>query len=303
MSQNIWITGVAGFTGKHLVNYIRKLNKKDRIIGLDINEKGSSDVDRYYSLDLNNMEALNEVAIEEPPDCVFHLAAAMPPAPEKEMWHVNIGGTINLLQAIALIRPSGVRFLGIGSAGEYSPKKNGKMFESSPCRGTTINGRVKRAQTILTLALGRELSLDTKIVRPFNLIGPGLSRNFVAGSLCEQFVSKNNNKIKMGNINSERDFIDIRDAVAAYWAVMEKGKKGNIYNVCTGKYTSIKELIEIYQKLVAGKADIEIDKEKFRNVDFDRVYGDTTKIVKDTHWKPKISLRKSLKDMLNYMGH
>ena len=102
----------------------------------------------------------------------------------------------------------------------------------------------------------------------------------------------------VGNLDAERDFTDVRDVVRAYWLVLEKGKIGEVYNVCSGTAYSIKQVLEILLSL--SKADIEVrqDLEKMRPSDVPLFVGDNTKLKSETSWKPKISFENTLADIL-----
>jgi len=299
MTPSVLITGVAGFTGRHLVRFLRNLPEKVRIAGIDHTEQVlMMELDAFHIIDLNKTDVVAEIVRKENPSHVIHLAAVLPPASEANMWYTNVGGTISLLWGLASAGRKNVRVVSIGSAGEYLLSRDGLMSEDSPCGGETLNGRTKWAQTTIALSLGKQLKIPVMIVRPFNLIGPGLPRKFVAAELCAQFARRDDSVIKVGNTRSERDFVDVRDAVAAYWDVAEKGVPGDVYNVCSGKPTRIEELFSIFSELTEGSHKSSTDPSRMRNVDLDRVYGDGKKLRRATGWTPRISLRQSLTDML-----
>lgn len=299
MSTTIWITGVAGFTGKHLVSYLKWQKNGLRIIGLDITpEDPSVELDSFHQLNLNKLDSVTKLAEQEPPSCVFHLAALLPPAREIDMWHVNVGGTVNLLMGLYKSVCENPRVICVGSASEYMASPTGLLTEESPCGGETPHGRTKWAQTAVALSLGKELKIPVIVARPFNLVGPRLPRTLVAGELCAQFAKSEANEIQIGNIHSERDFVDVRDAVAAYWALAEKGEAGEIYNVCSGVSTRIEQLISMLCEITGRYPKINIHSTRFRSVDVDRVYGSREKIFRHTGWVPHISLKQSLTDVL-----
>lgn len=300
MTATIWITGVTGFTGGHLLQFINGLPEKHYIVGLSRHERSTMAVDSMHNVDLSQVEMVAEAARRDPPSRVFHLTGLFsPPASEAEMWHINVGGTVALLHGLALANCHNASVICVGSAAEYLPSLDGCFAESSACGGVTSYGRTKWAQTTLALLLGKQLNIPIMVVRPFNLIGPGLSRRFVAGELAAQFACVDNKEISVGNTKSERDFIDVRDVVAAYWEVAEKGTDGEVYNVCSGTPTSIEDIITIFSELAEGSRTIIEDQSRMRAVDIDRAYGDNEKIIRVTGWNPRITLRDSLADMLD----
>ena len=137
------------------------------------------------------------------------------------------------------------------------------------------------------------------MARTFNLVGPGVPRTLAPGALCAQFAGKNRKKIKVGNLHPRRDFIDIRDAVSAYWKICEKGITGGTYNVCTGKTVSIRTLVQLFSRFAGGHRTIQKDSSRFRPGDLDRVCGDNTRLRR-LGWTPLIPLEHSIRDMLGY---
>lgn len=298
MSQVVWVTGVAGFTGSHLVSHLSDMSKDLCIIGLDLQSTTKHQLHAYHQIDLLNADALGELASKSPPDIVFHLAGLLPPRPEADMWQVNVGGTINLIQSIASAERT-PRLISIGSAAEYLPTESGHITELDLCPGYTAYGRVKWGQSTLALHMGHEHGVDVIVARPFNLVGPGLPNSLVAAQFCEQFIADDSSDIKVGNIESSRDFVDIRDAVAAYWRLAEKGIPGQIYNISSGMPTRISSLIEIFASLSQGKHKVVVDSQRFKSVDTNVVFGSNEKLRKQTSWTPIIPLQKSLTDMYN----
>ncbi len=297
MTSTVWITGVTGFTGKHLVDYLNQLPDRPRIVGQGRSENGPEGLDAYYAVDLTQNNAVYQLVQDEPPDFVIHLAAVTSPMSDADKWHVNVAACVNLIRGLAGSGKKGIRFLNVGSAAEYLSKADGYLSETDPVGGESVYGRSKWAQSRLALDLGEQYGIDVVIARTFNLIGPGLPDKWVAGSLCKQFAQSGAEVIKVGNTKSERDFLDIRDAVAAYWILATHGVAGQSYNVCTGQPTKIEKLIDLFSAYSENRHTVEIDKSRFQRVDLDRVYGDNSKILSATTWKPAISLEQSLQDM------
>jgi GDP-4-dehydro-6-deoxy-D-mannose reductase len=250
-------------------------------------------------VDLCEPDQLARVTEAEPPAWVIHLAALMPPATESEMWQVNVGGTIGLLQSLASAECRSAPVVCIGSAAEYRSRTSGAHREDDPCAGFSAYGRVKWSQTLLALSAGRELGIPTMVARPFNLIGPGLSSDLVAGWLCEQFAGPEPaREISIGNLKSARDFVDVRDAVWAYWLIAQRGRAGEIYNVCTGVPTTIEELVTLLCELSGASPEVRVDSERLRDSDPSVSYGDCSKLESESGWKPRIPLGESVSAML-----
>jgi GDP-4-dehydro-6-deoxy-D-mannose reductase len=298
MTKTIWITGVSGFTGKYLAKYLQNIPEKMKIVGLGRSNETEAETDIHYKIDLNNINAITEITRFDPPDYIFHLAGAMPPVDESEMWLANVGCTVNLFRGLYKGNCLEPTIVIIGSAAEYMMSSTGLLTETSPCGGETVYGRTKWAQTSLAIQLGEQLNFKVKVARPFNLIGPELPRRLVAGELCAQFANQDVKTLLIGNTRSERDFIDVRDAVSAYWKIALDGNNGEIYNVCSGKPTSIEALLSLFALSSEAPKKYTIDSNRLRSVDLDCVYGSLEKTQKETGWKPMYSLEDSVKDML-----
>ena len=250
-----------------------------------------------HKIDITNPEEMRRLVRSHPPDRVIHLAGAMPPAEDAELWRVNVGGTQTLLQTLAIAKKP-PRIVTIGSAAEYYPLRR-NLVETDKCGGETAYGRTKWAQTTIALACARELGIDVMVARTFNLLGPGLSTALVAGSLCAQFAGRG--PIKVGNTNASRDFVDVRDAVRAYWQISEKGKPGEIYNVATGHGTTIKTVARLVRESSRGNSRTidEVATTSRRVADYARVCGNNAKLRR-LGWSPSISVEKSIRDMLAF---
>ncbi len=298
--STVWVTGAAGFTGQHMLRFL-KAQAGIRIVALDrVVGAADSTADIAVQFDLSDHLAVKELAISEPPKYVIHLAAATPPADDDVMWGSCVGGTINLMRGLVAANVhKNMRFINAGSAAEYLKTTAGEpITEDYPCGGEMPYGKAKWAQSVMALELGRQYGIDVVIARPFNLLGPGMPEKWVSASLCAQFSDKTKDTIKVGNTASERDFLDIRDVVEAYWAVAQKGASGEEYNICSGVPTSIQTVIDIFLEQTGHHHTVTIDQSRFRSVDLDRVYGSPVKIQSDTGWEPKISVKQSLVDML-----
>ena len=142
------------------------------------------------------------------------------------------------------------------------------------------------------------------IIRSFNHIGPNQTTGFVCSDFAKQIaeIEKGLKEpiIKVGNLESKRDFTDVRDIVKAYLLALEKCKPNEVYNLCSGKIYSIKQILDIMLSLTEQEIKIEIDPSKTREDDIQVIRGNNSKFVRATGWEPEIPIEKTLKDLLDY---
>lgn len=300
--STVWITGATGFTGSYLVDFLKDVVGLPSVIGLARSQSASVRTDAFYPVDLTVPGAVSEIAAEVPPAVIFHLAGMAPPADEAQMWHLNVGGTVQLLHGLVAAGCTDCTVVCAGSAAEYRMASAEPLNENSSCGGAAPYGFSKWSQTCTALSLGKELGIKVMVARPFNLVGPKLPRRLVAGAICAQFADVDSRVVRVGNVQSERDFIDIRDTVEAYWKIAEYGEAGEVYNVCSGKPTSIQQLLALFSDLSPSKKQIVSETARMKTVDLDCIYGSNEKLYRLSGWRPRIPLEQSLRDMLEAVG-
>jgi GDP-4-dehydro-6-deoxy-D-mannose reductase len=292
----IWITGASGFTGRHLVRYLRSLPDPGILVGLGRRRGEADHLDFFHTTDLTIPESLAGLVSVYPPDVVYHLAGLVPPAPEASLWHTNVGGTHHLLQSLSKAERHRPKIVIVSSAAVYLP--SGENFtEDHPAGGLSSYGRSKWSQEAVALAMARNRGLDVMIARPFNLIGPGLPVSLVAGNLCAQFREKSRRPVRIGRVSSQRDFVDVRDAVSAYHTIASRGESGRTYNVCTGRATRISTLLQHFQKAASCSRRVIVSPDANRGGAVDRAVGNGDRL-RALGWKPSFTLRRSVADML-----
>lgn len=143
-------------------------------------------------------------------------------------------------------------------------------------------------------------NIKANIVRPFNLLGPGMPINFSLASFIQQIIQIGNSskkEIKVGNLEPKRDFIDVRDAVDAYWKILNSDSFGGIYNIGSGESIKMLDALELIIELCKVKIEIVSESTRVRKNDIMNSQADITKL-KELNWVPKISLRESLIDII-----
>lgn len=277
----------------------RLQSEKDlRVTGLSRRLPADSSLfSEFLQVDLSVPGAAQAALQKAKPDWIFHLAGMLKGA-AAELMEANEKVTRNLLEAAASIVPT-ARFLLVGSAAEYGSAANchGLISEEAPCEPETAYGRSKASMTSMGLRFARESHLRVNIARTFNLIGPGIPSTLLLGALIERVqeaIRDEKNSITVGEISAERDFIDVRDAVEAYFLIMKSECNGEIFNVCSGIPTRIRDLVEAALRLSARPIGYEVNSALAR-AGAASVVGNPAKLRK-LGFKPRFTIQQSLAD-------
>lgn len=307
-----FITGITGFVGSYLSEYLLSLNHEVGGIYLhseeleNLTEEAKANL-KLYQGNILDEDFLNDCLREFNPDWVFHLAAVSNVhhswKEKKATYEINILGVFNLLEACSYLERK-PKILLVGSAEEYGKSdSNEAIKESFPLKGFTPYAISKIAQEYLGMQYYYSKGLPILRTRSFNHAGPRQKPSFVCSSFCYQIaqieVFNKEPIIKVGNLGSSRDFSDVRDVIKAYALIMEKGEIGDVYNVCSMKAYSIKEILDKAISLSDRRIEIEVDKERYRPIEIPYLLGDNTKLKK-LGWQPSYSIEQTLLDTLNY---
>ena len=309
--MKIFITGSTGFVGSHLIDYLR--SPENKIFGAFFpatSEKAKKmrGVELFY-MDITDEKETYSAVKAIRPDWIFHLAAVSNVKyswnNRRETMETNILGTFHLFEVARKLVPS-ARILFISSSDVYGIhmhmnrpfKEEAVVHPVSPYAYTKISGES------LCQFYSQIEELDIVTARSFPHTGPGQSPDFVCSDWARQIANIEKEKaepvLKVGNIDVERDFLDVRDVVKAYTGLLKRGKKGEVYNVCSGKAVALRNILQLLLSFSSKKADMNVDPEKLRKADIPILFGDNGKIKQDVKWEPQISLRQTLSDLLDY---
>lgn len=312
--MRILITGITGFVGSHLAEYL--LSKKgiavhgiERWRSKEDNVQQIKDKIKLHYCDIRDASSVHEVIRKVKPDRIFHLAAqSFVPSSwsaPAETLTTNIIGELNIFEAVRELRLN-PRIQIAGSSEEYGVvlEKELPIKETNPLRPLSPYGVSKVGQDLLGYQYYRSYGLHIVRTRAFNHTGPRRGEVFVTSNFAKQIAliekGKQEPVIWIGNLTPRRDFTDVRDVVRAYWLALEKGKKGEVYNICSGKDYSVQQVLTMLLGLTRVKPKIKQDPKRMRPSDVMRLLGDNTKFRRLTGWKPEIPFRKTLEDLLNY---
>jgi GDP-4-dehydro-6-deoxy-D-mannose reductase len=261
-----------------------------------------------HQVDMLDRDRVASVVREIQPQWVFHLAALSSPAAS---WDdpattiaTNAGLEANLLAALVKQKPM-PRVVVVGSADEYGRPVGAarRLNEATPLRPLTPYGVSKVTQDLLALQYHLSHGLAAIRMRPFNHAGPRQAPHFAVASFAQQIarieLGKQPPILKVGNLESRRDFTDVRDIVRAYLLAAEKGKPGEVYNVGSGTASRLRDIVSLLLKMTRTQITLEVDPARKHAVEADVYVCDARRFQRLTGWRPRIGLERMLRDTLD----
>lgn len=303
------IIGAGGFVGSYLTQAIHDNLYCDIVATKMSQENLSLPGARVIDLNILEKDQIAKVLNEERPDYIFHLAAQSSVALS---WKdpgmtvaINIKGALNLLDTIRELdyQP---RVLIVGSGEEFGHIKDGTVpiNEDAPLDPGNVYAVTKVTQNMMATIYAHAYGLKLIMTRSFNHVGPKQSPQFVVSDFCSQVVKIEKGLqepiMNVGNLTAKRDFTDVRDVVRAYTLLMQYGKPGETYNVGLGHAIAIQDILGQILEQTDAKIEVRVDPSKLRPVDVPIIEPDTSKIFRDTGWRPEITLTQTIKDTLDY---
>ncbi len=305
------ITGANGFCGRHLADELRDgdniVHGISRSIPDDLILKHPNI--KYEQCNLIDHASVFNMLRKIKPDCIFHLAAESSVASSWKspinIMNNNVISQVNILEAVRELELS-TRIIVACSSEEYGSIRESDLPVNENCCFNPLSTYAvsKVSQDMLAYQYHKSYNMDIVRVRSFNLTGPGQSSIYALSSFAKQIADIEKNLIKntilVGNLNVKRDYTDVRDAMKAYYKIASRAKPGSVYNLCSGKAYSLKNLLDILISLSTVDIKIEIDDSRLRPSDLPIMLGDNTRIQTEIGWEPEINIQGTLKDLLDY---
>lgn len=300
------ITGIDGFAGKHLTKYLRT-NDAD-IYGLHLHKQPEETDKNIYECDITDAKSITGIIAQIKPDIIIHLAALADVASSwknvNTTFKVNLTGTINILEAVRQNNLNETTILNVCSGDIYGKAKENIITEETPLNPQNPYAVSKTSVDYMSKVYAKHLGLQIVTARSFNHSGPAQAPAFVISDFARQvaLIEKGMQApiIKTGNLESFRDFTDVRDIVKAYVLLGQKGKSGESYNVASSKLYKISNILAQLIDFSDKEIETTIDKDKLRPTDPKTTKISIDKIKKDTGWEPEIDIKTTLLDTLNW---
>lgn len=300
------MTGADGFVGRHLLAALTAAGHSvvaAHRVGAAPPAWAPAGVP-WRAFDLEDV-AVVRAFVAEPADAVVHLAAQSSGVEARRdpaaAWRLNAGGTAMLLEALAAHdRPP--RTLVISTGEVYGEGAAVPRRESDPLCPVSPYAASKVGAEVAAGEVARRTGLRVIVARPFAHTGPGQTTTYVAPAFAERLRLVRRTgavAVKVGNLAPVRDFLDVRDVVRAYVALLEAGVEQGTYNIASGVGRSLAELLETLATLIGVRPVVEMDAQLMRTADLPHLVGDASALHAATGWSPQISFTQTLRDLVD----
>lgn len=293
--NRILITGSNGFIGRYLVRELLERGMEVFCVDRSPTSGGTAE----FQVDLMDQAATRHVIDKIRPGFIFHLAGLIHAKNLEELYRGNVVPTFNLLEAIKGAK-SPSRMVIPGSAAEYGRVtfSDLPLDEERLPNPVSLYGVTKVWQTTLARYYATQ-GTDVLVGRLFNLIGRGVPETLSIGAFAGQLDKIKRGVIPpciaVGNLRPKRDFVDVKDACRGLIAVAEKGKSGEIYNICSGNSLSMEDILHLMIQQSGMEIEVAVDPGRVKGEDIDDIYGSYRKLSFEANWRPIVSIGESVK--------
>ena len=303
--MRVLVTGANGFVGRHMTHELHASGHDPIRMQRSSKELSKTNVEG----DILDPVGLTEAIAQTKPDACVHLAGlAFVPAAEKNpalAFRLNTVGVMHVLDAFYKAQPN-AKILVVTTSQIYGNRDTTPLTEEHPPAPENIYAVSKLAADSASLLYARNRDMHIMTARPHNHIGPGQSQLFAISAFAHQLATMVTNPsepvMHVGNLESRRDFLDVRDVVRAYRLLLENGRAGEAYNIASGELVHIKTALDRLVEAAGVQPHIEIDPDYFRPTDSSTLL-DCSKIKKAVNWERTISLDQTLKDVFADAQH
>ncbi|MCE1248895.1 MAG: GDP-mannose 4,6-dehydratase [Firmicutes bacterium] len=313
--MKVLVAGITGLVGSYIAEYLLEHEPKAQIFGTYRWRSRMDHINNFKTkvtlmdCDIRDAVSVRRLIRDIQPDILFHMASQSSVftswhAP-RETLNTNIIGEVNFFEALREYAPE-CKILIPGSSEEYGLMEESELpaDEHTLYRPLSPYAVSKVVQDMAAYQYQMSYHLNIYRARSFNHTGPRREVNFVESNFARQIAMIEKGKqepvIQVGNLEAKRDYTDVRDMVKAYWLMIKKCPPGEVFNICSGRVVSIRQILDILLGLSNVETKVQEDSSRFRPYDAPAIYGDCSKFKKVTGWEPEIPLEKTLEDILNY---
>lgn len=313
--MRVLITGVAGFVGTWLAEHLVEHHPEAEVWGMDRWDasreelRGIEALVRFVAADLADASSLLRALQAARPEVVFHLAASSTVSSSwgtpAEILQVNAVGQVHLLEAMRNLGLDPVTVIACSAEayGRVAAHDN-PVREGYPLLPVSPYGVSKATQDLLGYQYHVSYACPTVRLRLFNHSGPRRPDRFAESSFARQLAEIEKDLrpplIEVGDLNVVRDITDVRDIARAYWLAARAGRPGEVYNVCSGRPVTIRQVLDLLLGMTEAAVKVQVDPGRLRPADIPVLYGDSSRFRDATGWEPVIPLEQTLLDLLNW---
>ena len=293
-ASRVLVTGADGFTGRHLCARLRTA-------GFDVTEltEHATTTDRQVRAELNDAAQVRDAVARARPEHVVHLAAIAFPghADAGAIYRVNVVGTLNLLQALVEHGAGARGVLLPSTATVYAGDSSSALAEDAAVAPASHYAVSKLAMENMAHLFADRIPIA--IVRPFNYTGPGQREPYLVPKIVRHFAQRAG-AVELGNIDSERDFLDVRVVADAYARLLStEAAFGRTFNLCSGVGTSVRGLIAKLEAITGHRIDVQVNPAFVRPNEPRRIVGSAMRLRETIGDLLDVPLERTLQDMLS----
>lgn len=293
--KRVLFLGSNSFTGYHFKKFIcnNGLDREYSYIGID---RDDSDNSKYKYIEYRRVNSLDKTSLEAAlsdinPDFIMNFIGTFSGCDYDVYVDVNANISRHIFEWIARNGTDIKKVLIIGSAAEYGNVRELPVKECSVTDPVSLYGLSKLIQTNMAKYYYNNYGININVARTFNIVGRGISSNLSIGNFINQINNaKASDIISVGNLKPRRDYLHIDDVVRAYWEILMNGQNGEIYNVCSGKSLSMEDIFNRLTYASGKSLNFETDYKLVKNIDIMDIYGDNSKLISHTKWRPMIDI-------------
>jgi GDP-4-dehydro-6-deoxy-D-mannose reductase len=302
IKKTILVLGSNGFLGKNFQEYINQNQLTDKYYfhfsDLSGGETKIVSGSFFYQYDLLNYDNLSSLILKTKPDFIINLTGTYGIPDLDLIYKSNTQISRNILEVLRQNNLTNIYTLLVGSAAEYGECKDLPILETSQLNPVNIYGLSKKHQTEFALFYKNNYNLKIGIGRVFNTIGKYQRTSLSIASFINRIHNLNDgDELVTGNIDTRRDFIDIRDVISAFFSIIESGKD-EVFNICSGSSSSIKEILNFLIEASGKKILIRVDSHFMRKNEIFDSYGSNAKLKFTTGWENKIDIKNTLEHLI-----
>jgi GDP-4-dehydro-6-deoxy-D-mannose reductase len=316
--MRVLVTGIDGFVGSHLAEFLLGVEGV-QVFGTVLESETGPNITAIAAnlvlkrADVRDAERVLNVFRDVRPDRVIHLAA-QPFVPTSvqdptSTLQVNVFGTLSVLEAARKMgedrgTPPSVLLVSSGEVYGHVPSHRQPITEESPLSPQNPYAASKASTELIARSYRSTYGIEVTTARPFNHAGPRQNPTFVTSEFGHRFAEiasgRSEPRLRVGNIEAQRDFTDVRDVVRAYWALFDRESTESVFNVCAGHAYPIREVVTLYQEITGIEVEIVSGEEKARPYDTLLFVGSNERLRLATGWSPIVPFRDTLRDVFLY---